>query len=100
MRRENKIDGKDIDMVDSRRGKKRRKYKRDGGPLADHAEECKAKEKKENRGHNNGDEEPPKYNRLSWAEFCESAGSLFLPLLLGHPHIILVGNLYKGVSLG
>jgi hypothetical protein len=31
--------------------------------------------------------------RLSRAELVQGAGTLFLPLLLAHPHIFLVGDL-------
>ena len=31
--------------------------------------------------------------RLSRAELVQGAGTLFLPLLLAHPHVFFVGNL-------
>lgn len=48
---------------------------------------------KENSNIISQSEQPPKYNRLSRAEFGKGTGALFLPLLLGYPHVVLVGNL-------
>lgn len=38
--------------------------------------------------------------KLSRAEFGQGTCTLFLPLLLGNPHVLLVGNLGNYVSYG
>ena len=55
---------------------------------------------KQTRGKRQGQKgQPPKYNNLSWAEFCQSTSSLLLPLLLRYPHIILIGDLDEVLEL-
>lgn len=87
------MDGKDIDKLD-------RRAQKGGTGEAGHGLRTMRKKCKADKGKRQGQKgQPPKYNHLSWAEFCQSTSSLLLPLLLRYPHVILIGDLDEMLEL-